>query len=359
MGELIVDDSRAADGFLEASMHIGAERHRLYFERLDGPLAAGCADPFVLATLSVFMHRGEPMHVTGPVTRRLLIGLEEWQRAWSRWRPAALAEVEVTADEVLVGYPTSSKAVTTFTGGVDSTYTVHRHVSGAAGNAMTDLNAGLFVHGFDIPLDDRLGFERACRRSATFLDEMGVGLIPMRTNLRALGYDWEDEHGLAVAAVLTALAPDYGVGLIASTYPYLTSVVRWGSNPITDPLMSSGMMDIRYDGADATRAEKVKALLANSAAIAQLRFCWESEIHDVNCGVCSKCIHTACAFMASGVTNAACFTRWPTVDEIRSVRFSTPGIRESLGWVLEVAAEEGRAEEAWFTALSEALAGPG
>ncbi len=159
MGVLVIDDSRAADGLREAVVTVAGERHRLFIERLDGGFSAGCADAFVLGSIAVFMHRREPMRIEAPVTRRLLSGLEEWQRAWSRWSPATYAAIDVTAEEVLVGYPTSASAVTAFTGGVDSTYTVHRHQTGAAENATADLRAAVFVHGFDIPLEDVEGFE--------------------------------------------------------------------------------------------------------------------------------------------------------------------------------------------------------
>ncbi len=182
-------------------------------------------------------------------------------------------------------------------------------------------------------------------------------LIPLRSNLRDVWFDWSHEHGLAVASVLTALAPEYGVGLVASTAPYHSSALRWGSNPITDPLMSSGMMDIRYDRADASRVEKVKHLLNDPLAVSQLRFCWETEPHNENCGVCSKCTYTACAFMANGIRVAECFTRWPDIDEIRSVRIATPVVAEGLSWVVEFATEDGRADEDWGVTLSEAIAG--
>ncbi len=355
MGELVIDDSRAADGRREAVLRLAGQTERIFIERLDGPLPTGSADAFVLAAVPVFMHRAEPMNVSAPVSRRLLAGLDNCQSAWSRWNPSPYARVGISAEERVEGYPTSGRAMCSFTGGVDGTYSVLRHRSGAAGNATVDLEAALFVHGFDIPLADGVGFDDSRRRSTAFLDGLGVRSITMRTNLRSVLYDWRFEHGAAVAAMLTALAPEYGIGLIASTAPYHSSATRWGSNPITDPLLSSGLIDIRYDGAEATRVDKVGALLTTPGAVSQLRFCWESEPHDVNCGVCSKCVHTACAFLAHGVSDATCFTRWPTIDEIRSIPIATAGVLEGLSWVLDVASEQGRADETWYSALREAV----
>jgi hypothetical protein len=356
MGSLEIDDSRAADGLRRATATLGGEKRTFFFQRLDGPLntTAG-ADPFVLATLLLWSRNAEQLHVAGSVTKRLLRGLEEWQGAWARWKPDRYRVVHVSADEVLDGYPKDGPAITAFSGGVDSTYTLHRHLHGLAGNTRAPIEAGLLVQGFDIPLEDVDVFARVQNRAAAFLAEQGVTLMTVRSDVRQLGQDWEDGFALLVAAALALFAPAFSVGLIPSGEPYDELVLPWGSSPVTDHLLSTGLMDVRHDGAVVGRTDKVAALLSWPQGVRQLRVCWEGEQLDRNCGRCEKCIRTACNFFAAGDLNPSCFRQLPTSEQIRSLRIRKAITLNELGGVLRYAERNGSGRGAWFNALQGAV----
>jgi hypothetical protein len=60
---------------------------------------------------------------------------------------------------------------------------VFRHKNGHYGRLTRNLQAGLMVHGFDIPLAQQEVFERAAKKSKAMLNSLGVELIPDRNKL--------------------------------------------------------------------------------------------------------------------------------------------------------------------------------
>lgn len=334
---LRIDESRAQDGIRLARIDIpGRPAQELRFESYDGPLSSQAgADPFLLATLLLFMSAGYPVHVHGSVSARCLWNLNELQHAWARWKPAFYSFVEISTDELVPGFPTPGPAIAAFSGGVDACYTMRRHLG--ANSVMTErVEAALFVHGFDIPESDEDMFGRARRRGEAILSETHVRSIGVRTNFRSLGQDWQDSHGLGVAACLALFQHEYSVGLIGSGSPYDALRLGWGSSPITDYLCSTGSIEIRHDGAGASRTEKVAAIATWPAAARGVRVCWEGRSADRNCGRCEKCIRTFLNFKAAGVENSDCFESTPSSRDIRLIRAGTParyyGIREVLDY---------------------------
>ncbi|WP_375515647.1 hypothetical protein [uncultured Nostoc sp.] len=142
------------------------------------------------------------------------------------------------------------RAISAFSGGLDSCFTAFRHSRGKCGRSQRPLEAGLMVHGFDIPLFEQESFDRAVQKSKLTLASLGLELIPMATNFRDFKQNWEDTHGIAVASCLMLLQGGYSIGLIPSSDPYHAVDLSWGwgSNPLTDPLLSSSTFPIIHDG---------------------------------------------------------------------------------------------------------------
>ena len=76
-------------------------------------------------------------------------------------------------------------ALLALSGGLDSSFTLWRHVKQDAPPTAIDIRAGLFVHGFDIPLDDPDTFARAADKVAATLGSVGVSPLSVVTNARA------------------------------------------------------------------------------------------------------------------------------------------------------------------------------
>lgn len=307
-GHLHLNDSAAQQGRRVANLESPKSSHEIWYETGSRPLSiASGADPFLAGSILHWMKLGVDLHVHGSVSRTLLQGLSEWQQAWSRWRPDLYRLIDISADEIRDDVPTGENAIAAFSGGVDAAYTVHRHVTGAAGWQTAPLRAALLVHGFDIPLADTGAFERATARAERMLDGLGLELVTVATNVQRLPVSWEDNFAAAVASVAHLLSPEFSIGLIGSSEPYNRLVLPWGSNPITDPLLSAGLMRIRHDGAGASRTDKVRSLATWPAAVENLRVCWQGEQLDRNCGQCEKCQRTLLNFELAGISSPACF----------------------------------------------------
>lgn len=268
------------------------------------PLPAGDAESFLIATLFAAMAEGRDVRIEGSVGHRLLANLEEFMIAWSRWKPKIYRRIRITPDEIRAEAPRtwSRTAVAAFSGGVDASHAVWRHHSGEAGHASRDIVACALVHGFDIPLEQQKKFDTSVRLARESLGELGIELVPLRSNLRQiLTLDWHDLHGAAIIGAMQLLKSKAGTAIIGSSDPYEQLLLPYGSNPITDPLLATGDMDVVHDGCGSDRTEKIAAIAGWSAGRENLRVCWAGTQIDANCGRCEKCIRTRMNFLVNGL----------------------------------------------------------
>src|SRR4030095_5164857 len=215
-------------------------------------LVSSSCDPFLVGNIFLITSEGADCRFHGNVSPSLLRNLAEFQSAWSVWRPGKYEQVDISADKESEECEAESDAgaLAAFSGGVDSTFTVFRHRTNKCPKAWTrSIEACLFVKGFDIPLDHDEAFQRACSKIETTLSKMSVNLITMSTNLQALNIEWDDTHVAGLASALMLFKHRYTEGLIASGCAYSRLVLPWGSNPITDHLLSSSSFRIVHDGA--------------------------------------------------------------------------------------------------------------
>lgn len=353
---LEVDDAGAAAGIRRGRLRLPDGRTREFgFESHAGALSDSSADPMLMVALMPAMRHGGTLRVRGRVTCRLLVNLDEWQSAWCMWKPDVYSPVTIEADEILSEEaPSTGRAIAAFSGGVDAAYTALRpRRPGAA--SLTRITSALLVHGFEIPLGDPGAFARARDRAALMLADTDIQLLTVAADVKGLGLDWNDAFGICVAAALQLHAPQHGVGVIGSSEPYDHLVLPWGSNPVTDHLLSSGHMEIRHDGAGASRSRKVRALSERPEITRHLRVCFTADSRDRNCGRCEKCIRTTLNFLASGVpVPANCFDHNPTVREVAAVHLTTPAVIAE--WQTLVAeARRHRINDPWVRAAEGAV----
>ncbi|MBD2579634.1 hypothetical protein [Oscillatoria sp. FACHB-1406] len=349
-----------AEGFVTASATIeSSDRQKLWYRvpiEYRSALSSTC-DPFVVATILTVMRSGDDCVVHGEVSPSLLSNLEEFQAAWSSWRPDTYRIVPLSAESEREAELASegNRAISAFSGGVDSCFTALRHRTGGCGRQQRNLEAGLMVRGFDIPLEDGDEiFERAAERSRTMLSSVGMELVPMATNFReAIAIPWEDAFGIAIASCLHLLQRKYTAGLIPSSYGYRALSFPYGSNPVSDPLLSSRSLEIVHDGAIAIRLEKIQALVNWPEAIENLRVCWQGEQKDRNCGRCEKCVRNILNFRAIGAGLPSCFERDVTDDQILKLRVRGGGLDALEGLLAAIPTE--RATEPWVKALKRTI----
>ena len=291
-------------------------------------LTSSC-DPFVIAIIFLAMNQGTDLIVHGGVSPSLLRNLEEFQIIWSAWKPEQYKIIQVNAEIEREQETTleTERAISTFSGGVDSCFTSFRHTRGDCGRQKRNLKAGLMVHGFDIPVEQEEIFARAAQKSQIMLSSLGMELIPMATNFRkVIKLNWEDVFGTAIASCLHLLQKGYNTGLIPASYPYRDITLPYGSNPLTDPLLSSQSFAIIHDGAIFARLGKIKEIHEWDEALANLRVCWQGEQKDRNCGRCEKCIRNILNFRALGYGLPSCFEQDVTNKQIINLKLRGAGL---------------------------------
>ncbi len=309
------------------------------------------SNPFVVATIFLAMEQSADLVVHGEVSPSLLQNLSEFQAAWNCWCPQRYQPVEIVA-EVEREQPRAEQeqAIAAFSGGVDGCFTVWRHRMGRCGRWRRYLQAGLMVHGFDIPLKQQEEFNLAAQKSKAMLESLGVELIPIATNFREIKQDWEDAFGVAIASCLILFQKGYTAGLIGSSDPYHALNLPYGSNPITDPLLSSNAFQLLCDGASCTRLQKVQEVGRWQEAMANLRVCWQGSQFDKNCGRCEKCIRTILNFRVMGLGLPPCFEEDVTDAQILGMKGLKTAQLIELDPILEAAKERGISQP-WVKAL--------
>ena len=301
------------------------EKRCLWFAVEIGQDITQLADPFLIASLFIGLEHHWDIHVHGQVSACLLLNLQEFQAIWQSFDPERYQPVHLSADEMVVVGARPTGRIATFSGGVDSAFTAFSNAK-RSGNLLP-LDAGLMIHGLDIPLDDTI-FSSALQSSKQSLASLGINCLSMRTNVRELvGSEWHDVFGTALAACLHVLAPRFGTALIPSSYAYSAQEYRCGSNPLTDPLLGSDALRIVHDGARFTRDEKLAQLAAWPQGLNALRVCWQGLQRDRNCCRCEKCLRTMINICLLDMPMPASFPEPLSAERIAAVKLGATEIR--------------------------------
>lgn len=318
----------------------------------------GDAESYLIASVFTAMAEGRDLRIEGGIGQRLLANIEEYMIAWCRWKPAIYRSIRILPDEIRVDPPTvwTPKAVAAFSGGVDATYTVWRHHSGLAGHASRNIVACALVQGYDMPLDQDEKFAVSLRLARETLGTLGIEVVPLRSNLREeFPLDWHDLHGAALVAALQLLKSKAGTLLIGSSDPYDQLLLPYGSNPVTDPLLSSGTLEVVHDGCGVDRTEKIAVIADWSAGCANLRVCWKGQQVGANCGRCEKCLRTRLNFLVNGLEPPESLVPGGEPPDFSALDSESESVLQEHKQILE-AARRARLEDPWVADLAKRLA---
>lgn len=292
-----------------------------WFESRDVPIAAS-HEAFGSALLVPALHSGRALRIEGPVCEGWAANMQrltdEFRRLWypDHARPLIVAERD---QRPRVGGRTTALC---FSGGVDAFHTLI-----ASGIRIDRL---VYVAGYDVKLrqQDRLHAIESMLRDVA--GEIGCSYCVIRTNLRShplvRATPWLREFGGALAAVAHLLA-DHCERVLISSDGLGFAHAETGSRASTDPLFSSGRVEIQHTAPAATRLEKVRAIAGSQLVQRHLRVCWKNVGSLMNCGQCEKCIRTMVTLEACGVLEQyegfgrgrgleAAIDRLPAVDDV-------------------------------------------
>ena len=113
------------------------------------------SDPFLLALLPVAMALGEGLEIEGTVSPRLVFGLRDYQKILHTWWPKHFSVIDVTYGTTSDGANNRQpKSVgSSFSGGIDSFFTLHRHRGAIEVLPEYRLTHCLMIDGFDNDVD--------------------------------------------------------------------------------------------------------------------------------------------------------------------------------------------------------------
>ena len=315
------------------------------------------ANAFVAAMILPAMCLGRTLRVEGAVSRKMREGAQKFMEIMTKWWPA-YKPVEIESAGYSESNQSGQRVGMFFSGGVDSFYTLLKNENSEL--PLSDkISHLIFVHGFDIRLDDSNLFDMALAGVQATAREYKKEVVPVATNLRQFSddiIDWRTYHGTAMISVALGIDTLLRRIYIAADHTYENLFPR-GSHPLTDPLWATESMDIVHDGCEAGRVEKILWQVGKSqVALDNIRVCWENRLGRYNCGICEKCVRTMLNLEAAGVLER-CLAfrgklRYSDVRNLRVDDIHTRAFAEENYRTLVAAGADPRLIKALRTALS-------
>jgi hypothetical protein len=263
------------------------------------------------AILLALKHRAHVV-VDGRITQSCWKNTRELIDLYSTWLPDLVDRFDVSCVEVIEdeqARPTGKNAVHAVSGGIDSTYalitTQEKHA----------LPHGLTIHGADYPLDESAAFAELKQRTSKICDVAGIDLITIATDFRKLKFDWRMGHMLNLAMVCHILGPEFRTAVVAADNTPVQDAVRcpWGNCAEISRRLSGGGLAIHYEGYDANRLEKTRAIVEDGRYLEHVSVCYKDGSSGGNCGKCVKCLQTRIALQLAGGPTDGLFSEYPDI----------------------------------------------
>lgn len=339
-GSLRIGPLRAGDDGSSARLVNDGGEFSISYTAPEGIAVAETIDPVFVASLLPAMKHRQDLVVDEPISPQLLRASERIQDIFSTWdraihrRSPWYRRTQIDATPAAPREGTAGRGIAAFfTGGVDSFHT--------AIERREELDALIYVWGFDVPADDAARRQLVGDHLRAAAKGLGLPLIEITTDVRPVmqdrfGIPWLDQHGAALASVALFLAPTFSRVYVPSTSTY-AQLESLGSHPLLDPLWSTEDVELVHDGASATRVQKVRAIAADDTARKHLRVCWQNVDGRYNCGRCEKCVRTAVAARVMGVGGSFALLPEPSTLDVARTPLSGPShawfeCREELVW---------------------------
>jgi hypothetical protein len=281
--------------------------------------ASEWADPapeaFALIGSLAALHHGEKrVRVEGTLCPRFRDGVRTALRTVASWYPGRFPgpEPELEASGGFVAtMPAPSRAGLFLSGGADSLFTLQRNRANFAREHSASYRDAIFVVGFgtrdgNAASERHADVRRRQRRSVEAIARLAeMDLLVTRCNVEALGEENDfflaASNGAHLAAVALLFPRRLTSVSIAASCDVLDPV-PWGSHPLLDGNYSTSAIEVRHEGFDLTREERIAALASWKDSLPHLMVCAQGPLEEgqKNCGRCEKCLRTMVALMLAG-----------------------------------------------------------
>lgn len=315
-------------------------------------------DPFIVSMLPVAMALGESIKVNGVVSPRLAYGVQEYQHVLNAWWPSQLKIIDVEYAELSRASETETKGAVacSFSGGVDSFYTLWTHLPENEKIAGYELTHCIMINGFDndVDLDNKGLFTRLRETYEPMIEGLGLKLIIIRTNLQQFRlaaihrYNLHLTFGVPITACALVLGRLLSRFYIPGSFQY-SNLIPEGAHPLIDHLLGTECLQIIHDGANVSRVAKTGVIAKWPETYSRLRVCFnklpfnERKGLFENCCKCEKCIRTMVPLEILGVLSE--YSTFPLAlksQDIRRKDYSYGGSRIFAKENLSLALRAGR-----------------
>jgi hypothetical protein len=265
------------------------------------PFLALSADGFAATALLVAMYTGEDLTIRAPISPKLAYGLIEYRNIFHTWLPKLFRMIDIKYENVEKSPQTFREGfvASAFSGGVDSFFTLWSHLPENQAIPDARITHGLFIHGYDLRLDEEDVYQAIAQKYSTLFQNLGLNLILASTNayhFSQFRIDWSLFHGAPLIGAAQLLSPFLGRFYVPSFLTY-NKLAPQGSSVLVDHLLSTEGLDIIHHGASTSRFEKLTLLTKWPATYDHLRVCANKQQSSKlqNCSRCHKCYRTMTA----------------------------------------------------------------
>lgn len=283
------------------------------------PFLSESGAPWLLTMLPFAAASGESIELSLPLDPFFLENVRGLLGTWKGWYPH-LTRVDITAP-LVPSSPTAGRVAQFFSGGVDSWFTLLRHVDstprfpqvGTVDDLITiggfDMGRVFAGGGAEAAIDRDDEFRQLVESAGEVAARYGKHHISVSTNLREAmpgtwravwGPQWRSlSHGTALAAVGLLFEKRYSKVRIASTH-HFWEPFGYGSHPMTDTLFSTSATAFAHDHALYSRIDKIERIAESDYALSKLKVCYV-DAGSRNCSVCVKCHRMLLCFDILGI----------------------------------------------------------
>ena len=265
------------------------------------------ADPFVISIIFIMMQLGGGrIEVRGAdISPSLKDNMLRLSRLWHKWFPDLYKEVYLQGNEVEVTRAANNYAISTFSGGLDSTFLNYLCCKKLDQQINYDLKRAVLIHGADIPITDSSGFNAVQSKVKMMSDDLALELVIVGTNIRDYLINWGHAHGTVIAGILNFFSKSFSYG-VTCDYSTLSCTIPNGFNPFTNKYLTTDNFNFVLEGTEYTRTERANIIKDWKVALENLHVCWENSDNSKNCGICEKCVRTKLNFKVVGVDHLDC-----------------------------------------------------
>lgn len=312
------------------------------------------SDGFAASLLPLAMALGENLEVHGDTSATLAHGLREYQLIQSTWQPKRFYSIDITFERLrsISKSGTRGKVGCTFSGGVDSYYTVWNHLPQNELNPAYRLTHCLLINGFDrnTDLDNTGTYHRFQNVFEPVLNNLGLELLISRTNLRQFA-DLplrRQSFGSVVTASALVLGHLFSCFYVASSYKFTRLGLHPdGSHLMLDHHLHTETMETVHDAGHVTRIAKVAALAQFPATHTTLCVCFKPVTFNPetgaleNCCTCEKCARTMITLdLLGSLEKYKTFPKPIDYRALRRIDYRTKGARLFIWEMVNLAKEK-------------------